>query len=770
MSWNIAYKGSFLNAESDIDNNDNQKQVDIWIYDTESGVADDPTTIIPLEMADNPLTLEYVNNDEDKFNVFVSLRAEIKVHSSDTISIDTFSEGGDNRYYTEVYYGSDIKFKGWLSISDLSQEFQPDPNVITFIANDGLGFLEAEALTDFDGDNPMNENSLMDYLCWALAKTGLQLNIAAIFNIRESTAPPIDNTLTASATFASSPNEFILAITYFFEVGGTYQITGTSLNNQTFTVSGVGQTIVTIVQGGTFVNEGPVSATFTKIGATVGSGHIFKHEYVDAKTFEKGIGVSEDCKTIIDKILKREARIMQVDGEWVIVRIDELQYGDTLKLFRFDYLGVFVEVEDVTFIKEIGVDELCGWMDDDTIKSLERPVKSIKLTLNYSYPSEIPCNPDFSRGDFIADLPDEVIESKTYQAKSYQLDCWENARHKSNGNANLSADSDVYIKRLFYNGAETDRYIHYDRGATTENSLKSSKIYVAKDDKITVGVTARYDIDTDQVTRNIALELVGDDGTYWYAAQFNNRLLWFQYPAGNNPIIFISNPDIDEIDYTEWQSVSYESEAMPVTGVLYCYLYLDIVDTMAWIEYSDFNLTAIPFINGSYRRVTGQYYRVTQPTSPEKYKAIIEDEVFIGELPRRSMKGALLKYDPDNSVYIQASGFYNAGVFPSGPPDSTYVHPYGWIQIYDNWNQYSRTMRKFDGTIDRFDAGNDIPNPLHRYHLTDINASTTGKEFISLHAKQNVLMCETEIFLHEVDDDAIGKTYPPNEFKYITNA
>ncbi len=48
----------------------------------------------------------------------------------------TFAGGGDTQYKVEVAVNSesDIIYSGWLSLSDLGQTFQPDPNVLQLTA------------------------------------------------------------------------------------------------------------------------------------------------------------------------------------------------------------------------------------------------------------------------------------------------------------------------------------------------------------------------------------------------------------------------------------------------------------------------------------------------------------------------------------------------------------------------------------------------------------------------------------------------------------
>jgi hypothetical protein len=52
--------------------------------------------------------------------------------------------------------------------------------------------------------------------------------------------------------------------------------------------------------------------------------HFYEVIYLDAKTFEKDISVSEDFYSILQKILLEDSVLFQCKGEWYIVRIDEI--------------------------------------------------------------------------------------------------------------------------------------------------------------------------------------------------------------------------------------------------------------------------------------------------------------------------------------------------------------------------------------------------------------------------------------------------------------
>lgn len=692
MSYSTVYKGSFVNIETDISNANNQKQVDIYIFDTESGVTDSPNMVIDLEMTGEPLRFINVNNGEDKFEVIRSRRTEIKVYSSDVIDIETFALGGPYRWYVEIYYDFEIKFKGWLSLADLSQDFQPNPVEITLIATDGLNFLDAEELRDFDDEIPQNEHDIMSYIMWSLGKTNLTLDIWCVFNIREQFATPL-------------------------------------------------------------------------ISDDSGDGHFFKWAYLDAKTFEQSLSKYDSCKLVLEKILKKQAYITQHNGHWLIVRVDELVSTLPFYCFKFDSGGVFIEQAQIDLDKSIGEDQLLSWMNDDAVKSLAQPVKSDKLVFNYQYPSEIPCNRDFSRG---TGADPTGVASETIE---YTLDCWDFLRE---GTTPAGLDSAPFagstgvLRKLFEFGYEKERYIAITTAGGFRHYFKSSPIYLKEGDKLELGYDFR--LSTSETITNIStahVRLVGTDGFVydWDYDEATGISFWNQKTTSATIFDNEFRTDWSGANTLDWHQLTATSQPLPVDGTVYIRLMNG--NAVYELQFSNLTLNIISFINGSYQKYTGQYFKITQPTSPEKYKEEIEDEVFMSDGPRRMIKGVLLK--ADGADFVTGAIYYTANVFPNADyPDSTYLHPYGYIQVYDLWNQNSRVMRKFEGNVDHLGATADILDIPAKITLTDANLSTNGKTFMALHMDQDVHSVETSIFLHEVFDENIPKEYPASEFKYIT--
>jgi hypothetical protein len=773
MIFNKVYRGEFLSMQQDSDNNPDQKLITINIYDALSGTAVEPTTIIPLELAETPAIRSVEDNEEDKFTARRSKRLEVNIHSSDSIGLETFIIGGDNRFYIELFEVSKCKFRGWLSVADTQEDLLPDPNIISLIATDGLSLLDNEPLVNDDDENPSNENTIMDYLRWCVRKTGIERDIYISMNVREK--------------FASSLNS-----------------------------------------------------------DTTGEGHFFKYCYLDARTFEAEIGISEDCGTVLDKLLGPDMMLTTMDGDYYIMLIDEFRYGVANTFAHFDSASVFVEYISLDFTKSIGITEDMGIMDEDMIVGAEQPVKSVITTFNYNYPSEIPCNKDFSRGE--GDEPTGAAS----ETIDYVLECW---RFLREGTTPAELDSQPFtgsvgvLRKLFELNYEKERYLVLLTAGGFRHYFKSEAIAMRQNDKINIGFDYRFNTDEATVTLSIAhIRLVGDDGNvYDWKRTIAGVSSWVQKTTSDPIFTDEWEDDVTGLDNTEWRNVSAESLPAPASGRLYIRL-LNAVAPPVERWFSNLQVTHIPFVNGSYQKYKAHTHTVTQEGTN---KAKREEDVSVSDGPNSLIKGVLLKkatgleiysgeadfantpdsiqidgdkrnifsagmkiivsgstlndgeytiisvsyalftdlttilVDGDTTleinadvtinlvVFVLTEGFYDAFAYPDADyPDETYIKPYGEMQAFWLFNQVGRRAIKLEGKIDGLsmnDADGDIPDLMHKYYFTDADSKTVNRIFQLIHFEQDLNLCEWTGFFIQVDNNgAPVKIYTGHTFKYIT--
>lgn len=181
MAYQTLYRITYATAAHDVQPS---KLVHVDIYDTTEA---DTIRLVELEGAGEPLVIHSDNTSEDRFTPIRGQRATIQFHSTEVVNLLTFAQRDNNRFLVDAYIPSTGKriFKGFVVQDEISQPFMPHPNVVTLTAGDGLGLLRNEPLTDEDGINPRGHYTLMQYISWSLSKTGLELPIYAVNNLKE---------------------------------------------------------------------------------------------------------------------------------------------------------------------------------------------------------------------------------------------------------------------------------------------------------------------------------------------------------------------------------------------------------------------------------------------------------------------------------------------------------------------------------------------------------------------------------------------------------
>lgn len=703
-------------------------------------VGSDPRYIIPdptieeLEMADSPVSIEVIDNSEDNFTPIRSKQLTAQVFSSNSISISTFAYGGDKRYCVEYYVGFNLKFAGWLSISDLSMEFMPDPNIITLTAADGLGFLNDIPLTDFDGENPRLQNQIMDYIAWALSKTGHELNIVCCFNIRERYAISIDQEghapLGPTATvFQNSPTVAIrVNPTNWFYVGQTFT-TDDGVNPGPFTVSSVvqgsGFTDVFVIESFTLGLNPAV--TFTDTATTYGNGHLFKHEWLEAKTFEADIGSCIDCYEALLRIFKEEATLFQDNGTWFIMRKDEYSFDKVYYLFTFDWQGNFISATQPQFEKSIGVGLPLSWMDDSTDVSLERPYKSVTENFEFEQPQEVPDNSDLSRGTVLTPTtltPESWIIEKNYPPISNYVG---------------------YTQLVFVDDLETERFLRIPTASS------SSYLYFRNENKLPLQAGDKFTFSCDWRYSNnpggsghyripqVQMRLYGDDGTNWTlnavsgSGSSDPMEYWIQSNstwATNNRFLYQEGA-LNQDDLSLWQSASWKSAPAPVSGRLEIFLMHQFESDQRGKDFAAISFEYIPYIQGTYQKYLGQQHRVEQAID---VVAAREEQVYMTDSIKQLWKGVLLKIDGQRELFTGSLSFVAPNIisFGGGSGYYNYLFAPGLRIIITGTNA---GVYKID-TIDWSIIGNQTTITLKEQTITTVTESATLSEYIFVLANQ----------------------------------
>lgn len=762
MAIGLYYTMEFTNVEDVF--------VKVLIGDTT--VEAEVPQIIPLDPAGDPLRISTIDNAENKFSSIKGQQAAITFHSNGDTSLLTFADGPDDRFPVTILYGTTIIFYGFLSLADNQEAFLPPRNEVTLIANDKLGALKDIPLTDFDGENPEGKYTIGQLVAMCLQKTGLSLQLRVINNLRHGTGVK-----SFQATFGSPSAIAILmdnANTQFFYIGQRVSITGTASNNIEFTVLNVGTGFVGVIVSDTaFTLEADVIATFTDVTT---ADHFYNGTYLDAKTFEEEIGVSENCYDVLSKILGYDCFLVQYKECWWICRVDEYE-DNPFYVARFDENGEFIDIyEEINLSKNLGKDETHWFEGEATVILPTRPIKLDKLTFNYNYPLEIICNQSFERGEFIEDLSSETNEDGVEeQVKSYTLDCWDSLSVGPGGVTLAAYDeppisgSELYVKKFYFRDEERRRELIIKATAGTGNGrsyMKSQPIELTIKDLIQLTVNVDYSNiggSSGFLNTPVLVGLFANSGNiyFWKAHDESNPdapQTW-NLTSGIAPANWYLGAAIDE-GRTE---MSYEAPPLPESGKVYIYLINQYGEEVT-AHYDQPEITITPFVNGSYRLYKGRYDKVER--TAEGYLAKIEDEVFISDTFGKTLKGAMHFFANDN--YQLTVQWYNAARYALGsPPDFTVVKPFGWIQAYSVWNQYRLSNRIFQTQLQGF--GEDIPSLVHKYLITDSSPHSVNRYFLMLTCEKDLFKCNMTGTIEQVYHTEDGKSYDdPHEFKYIS--
>lgn len=370
--------------------------------------------------------------------------------------------------------------------------------------------------------------------------------------------------------------------------------------------------------------------------------HFFATIYLDAKSFEKEIGVSVSCYEVLQKVLGESARIYQRNDFYIVERIDEKETttrGYYMTSFGSD--GQFLaNLGEKTFNKSVGKDSpyTMFFSREQTRVIPSRPIGLLKESFNYDFPQEIPDNIDFDRGD--------LINGSNPLSKTYDVADW--VALFSNTSSDDAPTTAIYTRRIFVSDYETERYVVIEAKSGDFNFILANPIPVGLKDTFILGLEMRLSSDVSGSgfyrEASVQVRLYGSDGTYWTHQSANsasNQKKWVACdPTFRTNQKFFSVEGDAVNDQTESVGLfDGESAEIPVAGYLRIVLgassnFGDDHDTY----YSGLSFDYRPYINGSHGKFTGQEQSVTQTGG---YKATREKQVYVSDAPRPLIKGAL---------------------------------------------------------------------------------------------------------------------------------
>ena len=764
--YGTIYKSEWLMA-------DDTNEVQVRIFDTEHIIDDaDTPTVYDLKPSGQPLVMSVINNGRSKFGIFAK-QARMEFLSTQSINAYTFVDSTDQRWYVEIKVNdTDFLFKGFLVLSETSRPFLPNPQVIGLIASDNLALLsERDLLTDADAV-PTGKNRIADYIAWCLKRTGLNLPFKVVNNIKPGTG----TALIGLGNFSSASD------TIFFPVPADYQpqfyvgqrllCTSTGSNNGTVF------TVTETVTAGSYIGVSPTpvhESGITNFTLTdQATGHLYDKIHLDAKTFEAEIGECEDCRAVLEKILDKNCFLTQYKGEWWIISPDEI--NDLLYyIAEYDEDGAYVSTgSGVSMAKEIGVGGIAHWIERSQLTEYDRPLKFTKHSYRYEYPKEIPCNVDFSKGD---ELPGGTSTEKTYE-----VDCWTIKRGYPTSPQTTTLTP--YSKRIFNNkGYEEERYLVIEDATTFtyKEYLESEAIEIDAKDKFDISFDWRLESTTgfgNQSVHLLQVLLHGDDGKYYFLGGdgtaddpvfIPGESVHKWYDTSN----FTANTAAGEIFFTwglveelEWNSFTWEAPPAPVAGKVYIWLHNFKQGASSNydknLNYSNISFSYYPYINGGYRKYSGQYSKAERVAAG--YSANLDEDVSVSDSPKPILKGGM--FAEHSGVYPLQPVYWSSQQWALSEPNSDdYFQPFEYHRVNGTYNQNNYCIRYFSGSLNGLT--DEWPDMVHNYQMIDADVDSADRYFMMIEMEQDWHKGRWRAkFAETYNTD--GKVFPPFEFKYIT--
>jgi hypothetical protein len=775
--YNKVYRGQFSNQEVDyVTNLSSDVVIVVDIYDTASGEADEPTEIIPLEMAGQPVLYESIDNEEDKFTVIRSIRALVKIHSSDTIGIETFYSGGDTTFYVEIYVLNPQYYfiKGFLSTGDLEEDFQPDPNVITLTVGDGLGFLADEELTDEDGNTISGVHNIWYYIRLALLKTGHSLNSRVVFNIREKFAPTPNGGDSEAGHFLNYC--YLDAKTFEGENAGTmitcrevlerilYGCFLTQYYGEWFIVSidemqgDALYNLFTVNQNGIFSHAGGfdyskeigegLALSWMNDDALVSSERPLKK--LDVKRifeyfkeipcnvdFERGTG--SDPTGAADETIDYTPECWDFLREGTDnVDLDSAPFGGSVGLLRKNFVFSY-EKERYLVIQQAG-----GFRHYFKSEGIRMGLLSkIDIAVNYRF------NTNDSDDDATINLLHIRLLGDSGQIYDLNLTVGETESTWSTKDA-----TDPVFNDTIQDHRDPHHFTDWKGFSfTTAPAPEEGTLYI----RLLQALASPTQINFNGLRVNYIPQI---NGTY---AKFTGESHLVEQEANTkankeSELFIGSGPDVNIKGVLQKRGENREI----FTG------------TVTFGNSHQFELSGDH--RAALRPYIGQIVIIAGSTlNDQETKLVSLNYSIIGNLTQVFFEGdTVIEFGVPITLSVAtfqlAELFYASQVLPDGPFEDAQSKPYGENVAFNIWNQYNRVMVKFEGTVDGLQTNtlDTPPHFIHKYTLADADPLTGTRIFMLLHFAQDLHLCQWNTFFHEVHDPAKGKTYIGHSFKYLT--
>ena len=296
--------------------------------------------------------------------------------------------------------------------------------------------------------------------------------------------------------------------------------------------------------------------------------------YIDSKTFEETPTLYSDNYKVLEQVNRAfNQTIFMYQAEWFILRLEELYTPTTTNLRGYRQAGASTSTINRRYDISVGRNRSIKVISPQMLRFIKRTTKEDIVKFNFDRFNEIILNSSFARGTLVSTYP---------QFKDYTISDW----------TLLEGDMRIFsaptfgqiLRRESFLSITTPLVDNYailpqtnippSAGLTSKNFLmRSASISVYTGEKITLDVDHRfqYGFATKETIRTIYVRLVTASVTY----TLSDEGKWTPLPAsGLDPDTSINTVynDNDNVEPTEWNTTSVESEAIPDTGTLNIWL------------------------------------------------------------------------------------------------------------------------------------------------------------------------------------------------------
>ena len=723
------------------------------------------------------LTIKSIDNSEDKFTKIKAKQAVFSFFSNNAYNLNFFAEGEDDEWVVVIYMNNaaNVLFRGFLDLSTINEDFQPYPNVVTLTATDNIGLLKDIPLTKADGTTPRGKFKVIEFISWALQKTNLQVNINCVQNLMEENNQGI--------TFYESC--YLDAKTFEKEIGeceDCYTVLEKILGQDAMLCQWMGEWwIVRIdeMQAGHYTQH-----IFDYTGAFIQQANndlvayasgayprIFLNDDANVSLIPKhGEGKEtynyDFPREIVDNIdfSRGDANPFYTANDGAIRVIKRYTLEDwTMGRYKASSELALLPSSVTPYIERIFEDdyEKERYVVIPYTNSEQNPfayIRSNPIPVSMSDKGSVSVDFKFTTAGGVGDSvsPFALIlkgdDGKYYYAAADPIGQWYPATNFGNS---------AFFSSQYKYFSDTDKTQFQTASLTFKPVPVSGQLYIY--------LVGAYNWGNGHGNVNAVYQNLRFDyqpyinGSYAkYRAQYNRV-----YTAGNYKSVIDEQVYMSDSPKKLFKGALFTAswDAPFLTGIIL----IQAMGNKIIVDLHKGNI-ASQFPAGLRFKLSGTAsnngeFTVASASFDGSSTIIIVSETTVDE--------AVVSSSFQQQVFSLAGRFYNGAVFPAGPPDDTYLHPFGFIQAYSVWNQFNRTMRLIDCTISNLDDENGynlIPDLPFNIRVADVNPHTTNKYFMPMHVEQDYDNNQMRTKLAEVWDEVQGKAYTdPFEFRYISD-